>query len=117
MTLSCLSKYYPSRMGTPEHNWERTQGLLATLPAHTPCAGGDEVKVGLKGRCARGSTASWVGAFYGSQAMPALPCVPSVQDSKGATGGLQRTSMCSFSPGEKVLSALPHILQVFKKWQ
>lgn len=49
VTLSCLTEYYPSRMGSPDHNRERTEGWLAALPAHTPCRGGAEGKVGLGG--------------------------------------------------------------------
>lgn len=49
VTLSCLTEYYPSRMGSPDHIWERTEGWLAALPAHIPCPGGAEGKVRLGG--------------------------------------------------------------------
>lgn len=64
-------------MGAPVHNWESTEGLLATLPAHTPCAGGAEGKVEL-GEAQQGGWEPFTGAFYACSAS-------SVQDSKGTT--------------------------------
>lgn len=64
-------------MGAPVHNWESTEGLLATLPAHTPCAGGAEGKVEL-GEAQQGGWEPFMGAFYACSAS-------SVQDSKGTT--------------------------------
>lgn len=78
VTLSCLTEYYPSRMGAPDHNRERIEGLLC-LAAHTPCSDGAEVKVGLRGA----QQAEWE-PLMGAKLCPPCefqspqPCVPTV---------------------------------------